>query len=112
MPWANFDDGFPTHPKITPLSDAAFRLHVSGICYCAKHLTDGLVGAETVPTLRPKFRPTMLAELVDKGLWLAHGDVYEIRDYLDWNRSREQVESERERKRKGGRRGAEKRWSQ
>ena len=45
--------------------------------------TDGLIGAETVPTLRPKYRPPMLAELVDKGLWLAHGDVYEIRDYLD-----------------------------
>ena len=36
MPWANFDDQFPKHPKVLPLSDAAFRLHVSGvtvICY-------------------------------------------------------------------------------
>ena len=111
MPWANFDDQFASHPKIVPLSDAAFRLHVSGICYCAKHLTDGLIGAEAVPTLRPRFRPTMLAELVDRGLWLQHGDVYEIRDYLDWNRSKEQVESERNRKRQGGRKGAEARWS-
>lgn len=110
MPWANFDDQFPTHPKIVPLSDGAFRLHVSGICYCAQHLTDGLIGAEAVPTLRPKYRPQMLAELLDKNIWIQHGDAYEVRDYLQWNRSKEQVENERERKRKGGRKGAESRW--
>lgn len=111
MPWVNLDDQFPSHPKIMPLSDAAFRLHISGICYCNKHLTDGLIGAEAVPTLRPRYRPNMLAELIDRGLWMAHGDVYEIRDFLDWNRSKADVEAERDRKRSAGRKGAEKRWS-
>jgi hypothetical protein len=110
MPWLNMDDGMPRHPKIAPLSDGAFRLHVSGLCYCSEHLTDGLIGAEVIPTLRPKYRSAMLAELIDRNLWRQHGDVYEIHDYLDWNRSREQVEQERERKRRAGRKGAENRW--
>lgn len=111
MPWANLDDQFPTHPKVVRLTDAAFRLHVSGICYCANHLTDGLIDADAVPLLMPRFRRSALDELVARNVWLKHGEVYEIHDYLEWNRSKEQVEAERERKRKAGRKGAETRWS-
>lgn len=110
MAWANLDDSFPSHPKVASLSDGAFRLHVAGICYCAKYLTNGRILIEIVPTLRPSFRPKMVQELVEKGLWIQSGDVYEIHDYLQWNVSREYVESERERKRMAGRKGAEKRW--
>lgn len=110
MPWANLDDQFPKHPKVLPLTDAAFRLHVSGICYAAQYLTDGLVEAAVVPLLVPRYRPRTLEELLARGLWLQHDAIYEIHDYLEWNRSREQVEAERERKRKAGRMGAQSRW--
>lgn len=123
MPWANFDDQFPKHPKVMPLSDAAFRLHVSGVCHAAAFLTDGQIGQDTVPTLVKRFRKATLDELIDRGQWhrLGEGcgtdicptgspDNYAIHDYLQWNRSREEVEAERERKRKAGRKGAEKRW--
>jgi len=112
VPWANLDDQFPKHPKIVGLSDAAFRLHVSGICYCAQYTTDGLVQADAVKLLVPRYRPRSLEELTERGLWipLLDGKAYEIHDYLQWNRSREQVEAERERKSKAGKKGAEKRW--
>lgn len=111
MPWANLDDQFPKHPKVVPISDGAFRLHVSGVCYCAQYLTDGMVEAAAVPLLMPRYRPKFLEELLSRGLWLDRGEgVYEIHDYLDWNRSKEEVEAERERKRKAGRMGAESRW--
>lgn len=110
MPWANLDDQYPKHPKVVGLSDAAFRLHTSGICYCAQYLTDGLIDIEAVRVLVPRFRQKALDELVDRGLWIGHGEVYEIHDFLEWNRSRAQVEAERERKRKAGRKGAEARW--
>jgi hypothetical protein len=112
MPWANLDDGFTDHPKIIGLSDSAFRLHVAGILYCARHLTDGLVSAEAVPTLVPRYRRAALAELTGRGLWHDHTEaaVYEIHDFLEWNRSRASVEAERERKAAGGRRGAARRW--
>jgi hypothetical protein len=111
MPWANLDDRFPTHPKVIGLTDGAFRLHVSGICYCAQYVTDGVIEAETVPLLMPRYRKQLLDELLRKGRWVPHPAGFEIHDYLDWNRSREQIEAERERKRKAGRKGAEKRWA-
>lgn len=110
MPWAGFDDKFPKHPKIIRLSDQAFRLHVSGICYVAEHLTDGLVDADMVPLLMPRYRPRYLTELVERAIWVQHGQVYVIHDYLDWNPSRAQVEERREQKRKAGRKGAQLRW--
>jgi hypothetical protein len=125
MPWANFDDQFPTHPKVLPLSDAAFRLHVSGVCYSAAHTTDGLIEAHAVPILAPRFKRSTLLELLRRDQWHALGQggcgtetcpaegregCYRIHDYLEWNRSSETIEAERERKRKAGRKGAEKRW--
>lgn len=111
MPWANLDDQFPKHPKVLPISDAAFRLHVSGICYCAQYETDGLLDADAVSLLVPRYKTKTLEELLTRGLWQPHSKGYEIHDYLEWNRSKSQIEAERERKRKAGRKGAEKRWA-
>lgn len=116
MPFANIDDNFPEHPKIDGLSDAAFRLHVSGICFASRHLTDGLIPADRVPRLVPRYRKAAANELVERGIWYWHESIksYEIHDYLDWNRSREHITSERERVRKmrseAGRKGAAARW--
>lgn len=112
MPWANLDDQFPKHPKVVGLSDSAFRLHVSGICYCAQYLTDGLIDAKAIPLLVPKFQRKALDQLIDRGMWipLMDGAAYEVHDYLQWNRSREEVMAERERKSKAGKKGMESRW--
>lgn len=92
MTWVTFDDGFPDHRKVAGLSDAAFRLHVAGICHCARHLTDGLIDAEEVPRLVRRFRRQALAELVDRGLWVAVGEsAFAVHDYLDWQDDREKV---------------------
>lgn len=34
-------NGFPEHPKVEPLSDAAFRLLIGAWCYCDRNNTDG-----------------------------------------------------------------------
>lgn len=114
MPWANLDDQFPTHPKVVRLTDPAFRLHVSGICYCAKYETNGRIDAEVVPLLAPRFKPRVLEELIERRLWAPIAGGYEIHDYLQWNRSKEDIAEERERKRKqrseAGKKGAAARW--
>lgn len=110
MPWANLDDQFPKHPKVVGLSDAAFRLHVSGICYCAQFLTDGAIDRDVVRLLVPRYKKAALDELITKGQWIPTKTGFEVHDYLQWNRSREQVEAERERKSRAGKKGAEKRW--
>lgn len=116
VPWATFDDGFGDHPKNKGLSDAAFRLHTCGILFCNRYLTDGLIKAEEVPDLVRRYRPAALQELVDKGHWLHHEELYlyEIHDFLQWNRSKAEVEANRERLRKvrsaAGKKGARARW--
>jgi len=108
MTYATFDDNFADHPKVAGLSDPAFRLHVAGICYAARHLTDGVLPADEVPRLVRRFKRTAVTELVKAGMWCdANGDgTYRIHDYLDWNLSRAQVLERRERARKNAR----KRW--
>lgn len=116
MAWVQLDDGFPEHPKNWALSDAAFRLHTAGIAFCNRQLTDGFISGSKVPALVPRFRKTALKELVDRGHWvpIMDGHIYEIRDYLQWNKSKDQITEERDRLKKirseAGRKGAEKRW--
>lgn len=100
MAYAKFDDGFADHPKVRGLSDGAFRLHVAGIVYCSRYLTDGVVLADNIPDLVRRYRPAALSELVDKGLWREQvaGVAYEIHDYLEWNDSRAVIESRRQAK--------------
>jgi hypothetical protein len=95
MPYLNMDDNFADHPKVDGLSDGAFRLHVSAMCYAAKHLTDGYIPPERVPRLTPKFKPAQLDELIKAGLWVQHDTGHRIHDYLDWNKSRAWWEAKR-----------------
>lgn len=96
MAHAQFDDLYADHPKVAGLSDAAFRLHTTGILYCARNLTDGLISADDVPRLVRKFRRSALVELVDRGLWVnVLGGAYSIHNYLDWNPSKQEVERRR-----------------
>src|SRR2546427_7648780 len=95
MAYLNLDDNFTDHPKIDQLSDGAFRLHLAGLCYSAKHLTDGRVPSDRPPRLVPTFRTKHLEELLKDGLWTQHRDGYEIHDYLDWNKSRAWWEKKR-----------------
>lgn len=100
MPWANFDDKFPRHPKVRRLSDGAFRLHVSGICYSAEWKLDGRIPSDEIRDLIPKFKPAYLGDLVALRMWIDLGDYHDIHDYLQWNRSREQIEDAQEKTRK------------
>jgi hypothetical protein len=95
MTWAKLDDGFVDHPKVDPLSDGAFRLHVAGIVMCSRLLTDGVVADERVSRLVPRFKKAQLAELEAAGLWEAMDGGWVIHDYLDFNPSAEQVKADR-----------------
>lgn len=114
MPWAKFDDRYPWHRKIRPLSDSAFRLDASAICWCAENLTDGVIEATQLPLVSDVKRPAKAAaELVEQGRWHDdHNDCetcpavppggWVIHDYLGYNPTRAKVEEEREKRRKAG----------
>ena len=112
MTWVVLDDKMPEHPKIVGLSDGAFRLHVSAIAYSNRHLTDGIISADMVAQLMPRYRKNFLDELLRRAVWveLVPDECYEIHDYLDWNKSRAEVSQQRKAKAEGGRKGAARRW--
>ncbi|MES9522414.1 hypothetical protein [Streptomyces capoamus] len=96
MPWVKLDDRFPSHRKIALLSDRAFRLHVSAICWCAENLTDGrITDRELALVAKIRGVKATAKALEDAGLWDRIEDGWEIHDYLDYNPSREQVIAER-----------------
>lgn len=101
MSWLKLDDGFASHPRVAALSDAAFRLHVAGMAYCAQHLTDGVIPKAVLTSLYPcsdarKIR-RILGELTGVSLWIPRESAYEVQHYLHYNPSRESVEKERAR---------------
>jgi hypothetical protein len=118
MSWAKFDDRFPKHRRIRKLSDAAFRLHVSGICYSSEYLLDGHIAPEDLEDCADIRKPELAAaELVKSGRWHLPGhdcdsqwcypidDGWLIHNYLEFNPSREKVEAERTREAERKRRG-------
>jgi hypothetical protein len=106
--WVKLDDGFARHPKLRRLSDAAFRVHVSALCYAAEFLTDGRIPTQALGELKASRK--VMEELVAARLWERDGEDFQIHDYFDWNRPAETVKAERAKKAAGGRTGAEKRW--
>ena len=100
MAWLKVDDGFPEHPKVQPLSDKAFRLHIAGLCSSARRLTDGHLSrmdADVCRLVANRATVKHIAELEHAGLWKPTTEGWEIKDYLDYNPSAEQVKAERER---------------
>lgn len=96
MPWVRLDDRFPSHRKVALLSDRAFRLHVSAICWCAENLTDGHIADRELPLVaRLRNVKATAKQLEDAGLWDRGDAGWFIHDYLDYNPSRDQVLAER-----------------
>ena len=93
MTWIKIDDGFPDHPKVLRLSDSAFRLHVSALCYSGRYLTDGLIPKEVVWRLGDE---KAVFQLLTNALWIEIGNFYQIHDYLTYQSSKEQVEAEKQ----------------
>jgi hypothetical protein len=97
MPWARFDDRFPSNRKVRLLSDGAFRLYVSSICWSAENLTDGVVKtAELRLVADVKSSRTRAQELVEHGLFEElPGIGWRIHDYHEYNPTAEQVKADR-----------------
>ena len=93
MAWAKIDDKFPEHEKVVGLSNAAFRLHVSAICYASRNETDGRISQAAAKALHGVASRT--GELVEAGLWERNGVGWKIHDFLQYNPSHEQLEKKR-----------------
>lgn len=109
LTWLKLDDAMPAHRKLRRLSDAAFRLHVTALCDCAHHQTDGAVSRDEVETLTRA--PTgerlrkAIEELEGAGLWETTEAGWMIHDFLDYNPSAASSQAKRAVRAEAGRTG-------
>jgi len=101
MTWVKLEDGFFTNPKATAVGPLGRELYLAGLCYCAQHLTDGLIHthALTVLLVLSGAKPSTVDLLVKEGLWEIDSSGWQVHDFAAHQRSRAQVEAERERAR-------------
>ncbi len=125
MVWARIDDAILDNPKIAKVGVYGFALHIAGITWCSRNLTDGLIPFARVQSLLPLNRVnidrqnplaledggssisgdtgldvhTIATKLVEAGLWADTDDGYEIHDFLEYNPSRVEVLAAREKTR-------------
>jgi hypothetical protein len=105
--FVRIDEGYDEHHKVMPLSDAAFRAHVEAILWASRNEAKWRIPK---PVASKKWRAKVIAELVDARLFDDSGDSYDVHDYLDFNRSAEEIAAFRESRGDAGTLGNHKRW--
>ena len=93
MGWVRIDDNFADHPKIIGLSDSAFRLYISALCYSNRQLTDGFIATAVYAKMSSEDEAEFL---VGAGLWEQIEGGYLIRSYNEYQPTREKVNEKRE----------------
>lgn len=96
MGWVRIDDNFADHPKVIALSDKAFRLFITGLCYSNRQLTDGIIPYQIVTAWvgDDPFKPS--DELEDQDLWERIDKGFVIKSYAEYQPTRKEVETKRE----------------
>lgn len=94
--------GMPEHPKVDPLSDAAFRCLIEAWCLCRRTRNDGRI---PLATWRKKWKPKPRKELVDAGLVELEKDAAVMRDWLQHQPSVEELDRKRSARIEAGRKG-------
>lgn len=64
MTWTELDDSFADREDIATLTDAAFRVHVEGMIWCNRLLTDGRVPGN--PRMLARVLPGATQAVVDE----------------------------------------------
>ena len=124
MPWVKLDDHFDQHPKIAAAGPLGVALWVTGLAYCNRNLTDGFIPWAVARSLLSweyldddgKVRTVgvysghvgddvscafVIDILLNAGLWEEAKGGYRIHDFDQYQPSKSDVMSERER---GGKR--------
>jgi hypothetical protein len=87
--YVRLDDSVMDNPKMLALSDRAFRGWVWGLCYAQRHLTDGFLPLQALTAAVKR----AAGELQTRGLWGVVDRGFQIHDYLEYQDSKELVES-------------------
>ncbi len=101
MTWFKVDDRFHSHPKVLALrsgahEETAIALWLKAGSWCASNLTDGAVPSYVLDSLVRRNGTKAAAELVRVGLWEATEDGFRFRSWSEYQPSKSDVESKRE----------------
>lgn len=101
MSWAKFDDNYSDHPKVIAVGPLGMALHVAATCYAAKYLTDGFIPKNVINRLisfdgitidgNVVSNASIVALLIENGLFDNAPGGYMVHDYLKYNPSKEDV---------------------
>ena len=95
--WIKLHDNFFRNPKVLAAGDDAALLYVQGLCYCSDSETDGRIPTTALRHISGHRSAQSLARiLVREGLWKETATGWEVHDYLKVQRSKAQIEGERE----------------
>jgi len=103
--WIRVDTRFTTHPKVIDIGPLGEALWLRGLCYAGEHLTDGFVPAGFIRRMNDLDGVDIAETLVAAGLWTHAPNGYQIHEYLNWQRSREEAAEISEKRAEAGRRG-------
>jgi hypothetical protein len=103
--WVKIDDGFWMHPKVLIAGNTAAGIFTRLLSYCGCYLTNGLIPEPIANQIIGSDRKAA-EQLLDTGLVqrLESGGYY-IPDFLEHNRSKDQVEADRKQRAEAGRKG-------
>ena len=97
MAWTRIDDKFLMNPKIQTAGPLGMALYLAGLIYANANLTDGFIVESMLPVLCGMAYQTpskgMAQVLVNLNLWEKVEGGYQIHDFLEFNKSREQIKT-------------------
>ncbi len=109
MTWVRLDEKFADHPKVVRAGPLGMAMHVTALCYCNRHLTDGFVPKQIASVLLDLTGlgewSLVVEDLVEAGLWEPVDRGWLIHDYLDYQPSRAYAESVKNKRKQAGSRG-------
>jgi hypothetical protein len=101
LSWIRLDDAFGDHPKVVSVGKTALAVHLWGLCYCSRQLTDGFVPLGVLSgcpwVSKRSALQGALRRLEGAGLWKAEDGGYRIHDYLEYNPDAASVREKRRR---------------
>jgi hypothetical protein len=110
MGWVRVSDDFYDHERFADVGPLGMSVWLVGLAYCNRNLTDGRIPRAAAYRLlhfggigilegnyggHDASIQDGIAELVEAGLWIEDRRGYNVRDYLDYQPSRDQVEEKR-----------------
>lgn len=97
MGWLKVDDKLPRNPKILAGDIETAWYYLCALTHCAEQLTDGYIADTAVPVIAPHITdPRDVADRCCELEMFSRVDGgYQVRDYLDFNPSREEVLAKR-----------------